>query len=108
MTIRDGNGFELVDYDYATGRSVWSYFDGEKTVIRTDYPVDQIMSENAEERAGNLTNWKGDYHRIASVPLNIFYDSGLATAINQQDAKFSSKWLNDSDNRAWRTKDGRV
>lgn len=108
MTIRDDDGFELVDYDHYTGRSVWSAYDGEKTVYRIDYPVDQLIKENAHERAESPTNWKGDWHRIASVPLNMFYDSGLMTAINQQDGAFASRWLNNGDNRAFRTKEGCV
>lgn len=108
MTIRDENGFTLVDFDQTTGRSVWSYFDGEKDVYRIDYPVDAAIKENAESRASSGTTFKGDYHRIASIPLNVAYGSGMVEAISQHDDKFLSRWLNDSDNRAWRTKEGKV
>ena len=38
MTIRDGD-WTLMQWDPATGRTVWSLFDGEKTIFRTDTPV---------------------------------------------------------------------
>lgn len=108
MPIQDANGFTLVDYDQATGRSVWSYWDGEKDIYRIDYPVEQTIKENAEARASARSDWKGEYHRIASIPLNIVHDSGFSEAITQQDDKWLSNWLNDGANRAWRTKDGKV
>ena len=107
MTIRDGD-FVLVDVDHESGRSVWSYFDGEKTVYRIDYPVAATIEQNAAARNNASAGWKGDWHMIASLPLNLAHDSGLVEAVTQQDDKFLSRFLNDGDNRAWRTKDGRV
>lgn len=107
MAIKDGN-WELVDYDFRSGRSVWSYFDGEKQHFRTDYPVDGLISENSAVRNIAERSWRGDYHRVASIPLNVLWDSGLVEAQSQGDDKFVSRWLNDGDHRAWRTKEGRV
>lgn len=109
MTIRDGD-WELIDYDAATGRSVWSHFDGEKTTIRTDYPVQATIAENTAVRNAAQKAWKGDYHLIASIPLNLLHDEnvGLLKAQTQGDDKYVSRWLNDSSNAAWRTKEGRV
>jgi hypothetical protein len=70
--------------------------------------VEQTIKENAEARASASSNWKGEYHRIASIPLNIAHQSGFVEAITQQDDKWLSRYLNDSENRAWRTKDGTV
>ncbi len=107
MTIRDGD-FVLVDWDAATGRSVWSYFDGEKTVYRIDQPVAEIIEQNKAEFNAAPGGWKGDWHKIASVPHNILYGSGLDEAMTGRDDKFVSRWLNDSSNRVWRTKSGTV
>lgn len=106
--VKDENGFELVDFDHATGRSVWAYYDGSKTVYRTDYPVDHAIKENTEFRNSASSGWAGDYHRIASIPQNILWDSGMVEAMSQQDNAFMKRWLNDGDNAAWRTKDGTV
>ena len=108
MTIRDENGFELMEHDPVSGRSVWAYFDGEKTVYRTDYPVEDLIKQNAEQRAVAGKSFAGDWHHMGSVPLNILHDSGLAQAQTQGDDAFVRRFFNDSDNRAWRTKEGRL
>lgn len=102
--IRDGD-WTLIEWDAKSGRTVWHMFDGEKTVVRTDYPVAATIAENEIHRneAGNA--WKGDWHRVASVPLNVYYDQ-LHAAETQGDKDYVSRWLNSSDNRAWRTKGG--
>jgi len=107
MVIRDGD-WTLFDYDPQLKRQVWSRFnpDGSQT-FRTDYEVEPTIDENTAMRNLASPGWKGDYHKVASIPLNVFWDQ-LAEASKQDDDKFISKWLNDSDNRAWRTKEGRV
>lgn len=109
MVIRDGD-WRLFDWDASTGRSVWILEDGNKTVFRTDYPIASTLAENQAERNAAGRAWKGDWHRIASVPLNLAFDAntGLMEAHQQGDQKHLSRFLNDADNRAWRTKDGRV
>ena len=109
MTIRDGD-WSLHDYDPVTGRSVWVLVDGRKTHFRVDLPVAQSIEENTIARNSAPDGWKGDYHRIASVPMQLLYDKniGLNTAIQQGDDRYLSRWLNDSQNRAWRTKEGSV
>lgn len=107
MRYRDGD-WELFDYDIKTGRQVWSYDHGDgRVTYRTDYPVDPVIDENTAMRNMASSGWAGDYHKVASVPLNIFHDK-IAPALDQQDEKYVSRWLNDADNAAWRTKEGRV
>lgn len=108
-TVRDGD-WTLHEYDPTTGRSVWAMFDGEKVVFRIDTPVQSTLDENLIARNAAPAGWNGDYHRIASVPMQLLYDDnlGLNTAIQQGDDKYLSRWLNDSSNRAWRTKEGQV
>lgn len=108
-TVRDGQ-WELFEYDPETGRSVWKMYDGEKVVFRIDTPVHKTLEENTAFRNLAETGWKGDYHRIASVPMQLLYDEnlGLNKAIQQGDDKFLSRWLNSSDNRGFRVKGGQV
>lgn len=107
MKIRDGDWI-LYDYDPKLGRQVWYMTnpDGSMT-FRTDYEATGTIAENAAMRNAAESGWKGDWHKVASIPLNVYYDQ-LAAAAQQDDGKYLSKWLNDSDNRAWRTKEGRV
>ncbi|WP_434286299.1 hypothetical protein [Celeribacter sp. SCSIO 80788] len=105
--IRDGDWW-LVDHDFQLGRTVWARTNGDgSTTYRTDYNVEKTLEINAKQKTLAENNWKGDYHHVASIPLNVFHDQ-LAEASRQRDDKYLSKWLNDSDNAAWRTKEGRV
>ena len=101
-------GWTLYDYDMKLGRQVWYIVNDDGTTTwRSDYEIQPTIDTNQAQRNIAQSGWKGDYHQIASVPLNIYYDQ-LAQASQQNDEKYISKWLNDSSNRAWRVKDGTV
>lgn len=108
-SIRDG-AWELFSWDPQTGRTVWIMEEDGKTHVRTDYPVQSILDANAARRNATPDGWKGDWHHVASVPLNLLHDEnvGLHKAFQQGDDKHISRFLNDPDNAAWRTKTGRV
>ena len=107
--FRDENGWELFDHNPLTGSTTWCYFDGQKTIFRTDHDAEQIIKGNkaaqAEFAGRKAAEGLGD--PVASVPLNLYYEQ-LAEAQTQGDRRFMQKWLNDSDNAAWRMKGGRV
>lgn len=107
MIIRDGD-WTLFDHDFKMKRTVWvrQNPDG-STTFRTDYAVDDTIEANATMRNNAEKGFKGDWHKVASIPLNVYHDK-LAEAVRQDDMGFVSKFLNDSDNRAWRTKGGKV
>ena len=112
MRIYDGV-WELFDYDPYTGRTIWHYFDGQQDHWRVDYPIDNLLKQNAIERSESRRDWKGDWHKVASIPAPLLFGmgesgDGLKKAIDQGDWKWLRRWLNDPDNRAWRTKEGRV
>jgi len=98
--VWDGD-FMLLGTDPVTGRSVWAREneDGSWT-CRTDYPVDDIIRANTEERNSTAGELFGDWRRVASVPLNAYYGE-LAEAQNQRDDKYIGKWLDD--NSAFKT-----
>lgn len=105
--IYDGDWY-LWDHNPQLGRTVWGRENGDgTTTFRSDYAVDPVVEENKAMRNMAASGWKGDYHKIASIPLNVYHDQ-IAEAAGQDDQKFISRWLNDSDNKAWRTKDGTV
>lgn len=107
MIVRDGD-WTLYDCDLKLGRQVWSRKNADgSTTFRTDYAVQPTIDINQAQRNLSQKGWAGDYHHVASVPLNIFHEQ-IAEASKQDDKAYLSKWLNDSDNRAWRTKEGRV
>lgn len=107
MAIRDGD-WVLFDHDFQLGRSVWKRVNPDGSVtFRTDYQVDKIVAQNrAHLNESQGQNW-GEGRRVASIPLNLFYDK-IDPALQQGDKAYLSRWLNDSDNRAFRTFGGKV
>lgn len=106
MQIKDGKWL-LVNYDIKTGRSLWKYIDGNKIHFRTDYPATAIIESNHQHYMESQNQRFGNGKRIASVPLNIFYEK-LFKAHNEGDRKYINKWLNDSNNKAYRTFKGQA
>jgi hypothetical protein len=108
MRFRDENGWWLVDHDPRMKRTVWAMENGDgTTTYRTDYAVDDTIEANTAMRNAADAGWKGDWHKVASIPAGVFWDK-LAEASKQGDDKYIQRFLNDSDNRAWRTKDGAI
>jgi hypothetical protein len=105
--IYDGR-WRLFSHDALTGRSVWVIHEGDRTHWRTDYPVENLIKDNAAHHADSMGNRFGEISRVASIPINVFYDKGLAQAHREGDRQQIKRFLNDSDNAAWRTRGGRV
>lgn len=100
--------WRLFDFDPATGRTQWVLHEDGLMHIRTDYPTENLVRDNAEAHAEAMGKRWGDLTRVASIPPNIYYGSGLADAVHQGDQRYVAKFLNDSDNAAWRTRGGTV
>lgn len=107
--IRDGD-WELLKWDPVTGKTVWVMEEDGKTHVRTDYPVAKTLEQNAEARNSAPDGWKGDWHRVASIPLNLLWDdnTGLMEAHLHGDDRYLRRWLNDPDHRGFRTKEGHL
>lgn len=105
--IYDGR-WRLFDYDPLTGRTQWVIHEDGKMHIRTDYPVEHLIKDNAEAHAEAMGKRAGELARVASIPANAFFSSGMSEAMRQGDRRFVKKWLNDGDNAAWRTRGGTV
>lgn len=107
MIIKDGD-WTLFSHDFKMKRTVWARQNPDgSTTFRTDYAVDDTIEANRDMRNAASKGFKGDWHKVASIPLNVYYNQ-LHQASLQDDKAFISRWLNDSDNAAWRTKEGRV
>jgi len=101
----------ILDYDPETKTTQWFHYD-ESTGnygLETRQDITHIVEANkahfrqVDERA----NWKGDQHRVASIPLSIYHE--LAKVSNNfKDQKAIKRWLNNPDNRVFRTRPGRI
>jgi hypothetical protein len=80
-----------------------------ETVQDVTAPVERSKAEYAQ--FDERTPWgKGFMHKVASIPLALYWQLRRHGIYEEHDPfrrKFR-KWLNDSDNRAFRTRPGRI
>lgn len=66
-----------------------------------------LLAVNKQRFDDSQTERFGDGKVIASIPLNVFYRD-FAKRLKEGDDDFTKWWLNNSDNRPYRTFRGRV
>ena len=94
----------LFSRDAATGISKYWHVTGEgEYVIETVQDSTKILEAN--KRSYNDVSGKfGNHAKVASIPLSVYYElkkQGIA-----DDPTALKKWLNQSDNQAFRTRSG--
>lgn len=96
-----------LDYTPETLTTETFHFDEmeDKVVIATEQDVTQIIEENKalHNCVTSIDPWK-DMRRIAQIPLSLYFD--LDRQGITRDAKAFKRWLNDPDNRFFRTSPG--
>lgn len=98
----------VFDQDRAAGITrYWHYNDElDEYTIETVQDVQPIVDANKRAYNAEDKHYKGELHRVASLPLSVFFDLKKRGILDDQ--KAMKKWLNDPDNRYFRTKPGRV
>jgi hypothetical protein len=94
---------------YAARRTLWHEDPDGRIVVETQQDVEDVIVA-AKDRSNHdkyaFLKWQGDFHQIATIPMPILMElhrRGITT-----DDKAYAKWLNDPDNRKFRSKLGRV
>ena len=82
-------------------------------VIETKQDVSDIIERNKQEYNTNTSKWGNDVfdNKIASIPMTVVDDlnkKGIMRGFHVLDQKKFFAWLNDPDNRFFRTKQGRI
>lgn len=103
----------MIEYDPVVNRALFgrpAVKNGETgTEYKVEYYVDPVIEANKIELNNQASGWRGDYHKVASLsPALAYGDSYIANALREGDERSMSKWLNDPDNKHWRTKEGKV
>lgn len=89
------------------------YADGEGgLIIKSDTDVSAIIEANKAQynATDEKTRW-GDWTKVASIPLAVFQElnqKGICRGFAVVDQKAMKAWLNDPDNKYFRTRPGRV
>ena len=82
-------------------------------VIEVVQDVSDIIEKNKIEYNNNSTKWGDELfdNKIASIPMTVvdkLNQQGIMRGFHVLDQKAFFKWLNDPDNRFFRTKQGRI
>lgn len=78
-------------------------------IRRTEHKHTARLLERNRKLHNESTNQRfGDGKIVGSVPLNLFFSSGLAEATKQKDKKFVQRFWNNSDHQKFRTFRGNV
>ena len=98
----------IFDTDPLTGITrYWHVKSDGEFVIETQQQVSGIAEANKRSFADTDTKAKyGDMAKVASIPLNVYYELKRKGIVD--DPKAMKKWLNDPDNRVFRTRGGTV
>lgn len=100
-------GWKMVEDNESYRR--WEADLGDRVVIKTEHKgTDKLLEDN--QRALNESDGQrwGDGKVFGSVPMNMYFQSGLAEANKQQDIKFIARWWNDPDHRKFRKFKGTI
>ncbi|KKL93912.1 hypothetical protein LCGC14_1869940 [marine sediment metagenome] len=96
-------------FDPATAtHSLWHEDHDGTIVVETEQDVEAVI-EDAKIRYNmhdERSPFKGDLHRVASIPMTILMEL-YKWGIMDESKRFAA-WLNERDNRVFRTRPGRV
>lgn len=107
----------LFSRDEGTGITRWFHYDHttDDVTIETVQDVTGIVEGNKAEYASidERARWKdGLGNRVATIPLSVLSDLQRKGIYNHgtgvADQKAMTRWLNDPDNRFFRTRPGRI
>lgn len=101
--ILDVNGdiIETMHYDEMTG----------ETVIQKSQDMKGYLDQNQKERENQVSGWKGDLHKIATVPLTLVEEwckKHQCNILQKENRHLLMLELNDRNHSKLRTKEGRV
>ncbi len=82
---------------------------GDKLIIERTQDVEPILDTNKRIANDAPTNWKGEFHHVASIPLILIEKYKNEKGIDlMKDKAAMKRFLNDPDNKFIRTKPGRI
>lgn len=99
----------LFDYDPVLGITEYYYYDDDAGTFTIQQVQDtkHIIEQNKGQynAIDEKARW-GEWQKVASIPMNLWADLN-AKGITR-DSKAFKAWLNDSDNKFFRTRPGKV
>jgi len=102
-----GDGILIVDKP--TERT-WVYHEAERDAWHfcKVQPVGAILDENRRKLNASAGQRWGDMTHVASIPNSMFWHGDFAKAHADQDEAWITRYLNNSDNKKLRTREGNI
>jgi hypothetical protein len=101
----------LLDIDPVIGASTILHIDDDKIVAEERQDVEALL-DSATRRFNSFderARYANALNHIGFIPLNIFFEiRHRARGDKQEEQRLMREWLNDRDNRKFRTRPGRV
>lgn len=95
--------------DDEQGITRYFHYDDEtgQATIQTQQDVTDVIEENKQEFAqvDERARW-GEWNKVASIPMSIYFQ--LKAEGKLDDQAYMKRWLNDPENRYFRTRSGQV
>jgi hypothetical protein len=83
--------------------------DGDRLIIQRIQDVEPILEANKAKANDARTDWKGEFHHVASIPLVIIEKYKNEKGIDlMKDKAAMKRFLNDPDNKFLRVKPGKI
>jgi len=92
------------DEDPVLGTETWHHYDEatDKVTLEVRQVVDRIYEENRQERDSyDSTARFGNWRKVASIPIGLYWQLKRQGVID--DPKEFARWLNQSENKVFRT-----
>ena len=88
-------------------------FEGDETIIQTEQQVDHTLEynkrkSNSYEKGSLIGNTQKHQQHIAEIPVTVYYEMLKKLGDPKHNQKAWKKWLNDPDNRFFRTGGGKI
>lgn len=99
---------QIISDDSATTGIVTSFqydADTDEAIISKEQDVSAIIEANKAEFNDAPDRW-GEWTKVGSIPLSVYYELERKGILHDQ--KALAAWLNDPDNRAFRTRPGTI
>lgn len=98
----------ILSHDSATGITKYWTDNGDGTyTVETDQDMTAIIESNKKQHNATDKHTKhGEWSKVASIPMTVYYDLKQKGILDDQ--KAFQRWLNDPDNKYFRTRVGKV
>lgn len=104
---------KLLTEDRVAGKKTYFQTEGDDTHVVTEQKVDHILEHNKRQandwRSGSMIgNTQHHHQKVAEIPATLYYDLIKKLGDPRQNLNAWKKWLNDPENRYFRSTGGTV